>query len=154
MTTMATHVAARLVQDGTIASLCSTRVYDHDIRLDGPDAHPEITGPYGFLLPHIIVDDRGRLHPPFGLHVSLLGQMGVVIIAESSTSGRTALEQLWDRVYLRLHGWQEANTKARFTFDIDSTGYAADPPPDTGAQHVMTFSYAEILAGVSGEIEQ
>ena len=148
MTTMATHIAARLAQDTTIASLCSTRVYEYDIRLDGPDAHPEITGPYGFTLPYIVVDDSGGTQALFGPTSGYIDQPRVWIFAENSTSGRSAIEQVADRARFRLHRWQETNTKALLKY-ASRTGFQADPPPGTGAMDVLTFSVAGIYTGLT-----
>ena len=146
--TLATNVAARLVQDTQIASYTSNRVYDHDIRLDGPDAHPEVRGPYGFVLPHIVVDDGGGIKPPFGPPVALLDTMRIWVFAENSTTGRTAIEELTNRVYIRLHRWQDANTKAVLMF-ANRVGVVADPPPGTGALESLTYSAARTMLGVS-----
>jgi hypothetical protein len=148
MATMASHVAARLVQDTQIVSYTGSRVYAHDIRLDGPDAHPEIVGPYGFLQPHIVVDDAGGGAAPFGPSAAYQDIIHVWIFAESGTTGRTAIEALTARVLVRLHRWQEANTKALLMF-ATRTGYVADPSPATGAQERLTFSVAGVIAGVS-----
>jgi hypothetical protein len=148
MTTMTANVAARLVQDTQIASYVSSRVYSHDIRLDGPESHPEIRGPYGFVLPHIVVDDGGGLKPPFGPPIATLDTIRIWIFAENSSTGRTAIDELYKRVLVRLHRWQEANTKASLFF-ANRTGFVADPPPGTGAMESMTFTAAGMMIGVS-----
>lgn len=145
---MASHVAARLVQDTQVASYTANRVYGWDIRLDGPDAHPEVTGPHGFLQPHIVVDDAGGGAATFGPSGAFDDLIHVWIFAEASTTGRTAIEALTARVLVRLHRWQEANTKALLMF-ATRTGYVADPPPGTGAQERLTFSVSGMIQGVS-----
>jgi hypothetical protein len=148
MTTMTANVAARLVQDTQIASYVSSRVYSHDIRLDGPESHPEVRGPYGFVLPHIVVDDGGGLKSPFSPPGSFLDTIRIWIFAENSSTGRTAIDELMKRVRVRLDRWQEANTKGLLLFS-NRTGFVADPPPGTGAMESMTFTAAGMMLGVS-----
>ena len=148
MTTMATHIAGRLAQDATINSVATGGVYDYDIRRDGPEAHPEVTGPYGFLLPHIIVDDVGGTRAVLGPTSGYQDRVSVYLIAEASVNGRASIETLAQRVLVRLHLWQEVNTKAAISY-ADRTGYVADPPPATGAMEVMTFVVAGVFAGLT-----
>ena len=147
MTTMATHIAARLQQDATVTSLCASRVYDHDVRKAGPEAQV-VEGPFGFTTPYIVVDDSGGLRAPFGPTSAYQDRIRVWIFAENSTTGRSAIEQLTARVLARLHRWQEANTKALVSF-ADRTGFVADPPPHTGAMDVLTFAVAGVYVGLT-----
>ena len=148
MTTMAGHVAARLVQDTQIVSYVADRVFAWDIRADGPDAHPETRGPFGFLVPHIVVDDQGGTRSPFGAQGTYQDAIGVWVFAEHSVTGRAAIEALTARILIRLHRWQEANTKAQLFF-ANRTGFIADPPPATGAQEQLRFTVAGTFAGVA-----
>lgn len=148
MATMASHVAARLIQDTEIVSYTSDRVYAYDIRADGPDAHPEVYGPYGFTQPTICVDDAGGIAPPFAPSGTYVDRLTIWIFAENSATGRTAMDQLAARIWIRLHRWQEANTKALLLY-ADRTGFVADPSPFTGAMEQLTFRAAGTLAGVS-----
>jgi hypothetical protein len=148
MTTMAAHVAAFLLQDATITSYTSTRVYSYDIRLDGPDAHPETKGPYGFQLPTIIVDDRGGLTSPLAPSGTFEDNLAAVIVTAGSATERVKMEALTLRVIQKLHRWREQNTKASLFF-ANRTGLVADPPPATGAIDTVTFTVAGSFIGVS-----
>jgi hypothetical protein len=148
MATIATHVKTYLLLDGPVASIVANRVYDTDVRIAGPNATvPTYRTANGFTLSHIIVDDTGGLAAPFGPSGSFIDRLAVYIITPATTTGRAEMETLRNRLMVKLHRWQEANTKALLSY-ADRTGYQMDPPPMNAGMDVLTFSVAGIAIGV------
>jgi hypothetical protein len=145
--TLAANIRTILLQDTTIVSFTSDRIYDREIRGAGPDA-PVVHDNNGYPLTHLIIDDAGGTAAPLGPSGAYNDRLNVWIIANNTATGRAQIATLTARLIVILHRWQEPNSRAHLTY-ADRTGFVPDPTPDTGAQERLTFSVAGMIPGVN-----
>lgn len=127
MASIATAVANYLKMDIVIASLAGTRVFDYDVRSVGWDREPSALDPVtGDLRPTLVVAGQDPIRSAFGTNKILPGSLVVYAFAARSQGGRTAVDQLIERVMQLMPGWQDSVTGAVIQVDSFPTGPIAD----------------------------
>lgn len=149
MSTMTELITSYLLQDATITAHTSTRIYSRDVRTAGPDTpSPFPYGSTGVPLVHLIVKYGGGVAPPLGPSGAYQDQVRVSVVVPNTSAGRSSLDQLAQRIPIRLHRWQESSTKALMTRSLIGEP-VVDPPPHAGVQQVLTFNVAGVTIGIA-----
>jgi hypothetical protein len=111
-----TAAVAELKASAEVAALVSTRVYDYDVREDGPEATPEAFDPIDrTILPSISVLDGGDMRAPFGAAIGI-GVVYVWTFAPRTDAGWALVPALGDLTIGVLEGWQDPVTGAMLRY--------------------------------------
>lgn len=108
----ASNIVNALKADPGIASLVSDRVYDHDVREAGWEAHPEAFDGDRAVRPLLCVADGGSVRSPFDGPAVVRELIDIYGFVARTPNGRTALATLMGRVEDVLYRWQDPTTGA------------------------------------------
>lgn len=107
-------IVAALKADTVIRSLTSNgvRVYDHEIRRSGWQAHSEVYDADGVVRTSIAVLNAGSTRSAFGHTAEKEGSVTVAIFGPRTDAGRANVATLTERVQVLMHRWQVPETGA------------------------------------------
>lgn len=124
---IATSVASWLKTDLVIASIAADRVFDYDVRTVGWNREPGTIDPItGDLRPSIVVTGQDGVQSVYGTRKVMPGALIIYAFAAESTGGRSAVDQLSERIMAVMSGWQDPTTGAVIQVDSFPTGPRAD----------------------------